>query len=126
MTNKNNVEAALVLVVEDEPLVRLSAADMIEDLGYAVIEAASADEAMSILESRDDITIVFTDVNMPGSMDGLKLAHVIRHRWPPVHLVVASGRHRISNEELPLRGRFLSKPYQYSDIARTLQQLVTE
>lgn len=118
------MEAPLVLVVEDEPLVRLGAVEMIEDAGYRVLEAANADEAIRLLESRNDISIVFTDVNMPGSMDGLKLAHVVRNRWPPVQLIVASGRAMIPEQELPARGRFLSKPYQYSEIERTLRQLV--
>jgi two-component system, response regulator PdtaR len=73
-----------VLIVEDEPLVRLGAVQTIEDAGFEVIEAANADEAIEILEKRSDIRVVFTDVHMPGSMDGLKLAHAVRNRWPPI------------------------------------------
>ena len=123
MAKKNNVHAPLVLIVEDEPLVRTFAVEMIEDAGYRTIEAANADEAIRLLETRNDIRIVFTDVNMPGSMDGLKLAHVVRSRWPPVQLIVSSGRMLIPEEELPAGGRFLGKPYQYSEIVRTLRQL---
>jgi CheY-like chemotaxis protein len=68
---------AVVLVVEDELLLRLNAAQMMEDAGYEVIEASNADEAIQILESRTDIRIVFTDINMPGSMDGIKLANAV-------------------------------------------------
>ena len=115
--------APLVLIVEDEFLVRLYAVEMIQEAGYRAVEAADADEAIRVLETRNDIKIVFTDVNMPGSMDGLKLAHVVRDRWPPVQLIVSSGRIVIPERELPAGGRFLGKPYRYSDIVRTLRQL---
>ena len=85
----------VVLIVEDEPLVRVGACNMIEDAGFEVIEAASADEAIRILESRSDIRVVFTDVHMPGTMDGLRLAHAVRGRWPPIKIIVTSGRSRV-------------------------------
>ena len=75
-----------MLVVEDEPLSRIHALNLVEEAGYVAIEASNADEAISILEARKDIRIVFTDIDMPGSMDGLKLARAIRHRWPPIEL----------------------------------------
>lgn len=78
------MKKAIVLVVEDEALIRLDAVHMIEDAGYEVVEAANADEAIRILEQHREIHVVFTDVNMPGSMDGLKLAHAIRNRWPHI------------------------------------------
>jgi two-component system, response regulator PdtaR len=82
---------ALVLIVEDELLIRLDAVDMIEAAGFDVIQAANADEAITILEARSDIQLVFTDVQMPGSMDGLKLAAAVRGRWPPIKIVATSG-----------------------------------
>jgi len=82
----------VVLVVEDENLIRLSALDMVEEAGFEAIAASDADEAIRILESRNDIRAVFTDVHMPGSMDGLRLARVVRNRWPPVALIVTVGR----------------------------------
>src|ERR1700738_5539437 len=81
----------VVLVVEDENLIRLSALDMVEEAGFEAIAATDADEAIRILESRNDIRAVFTDVHMPGSMDGLRLARVVRNRWPPVALRPAEG-----------------------------------
>jgi len=84
----------VVLIVEDESLLRISAAEMIADAGYDVVEAGSADEAIAILEARADIHIVFTDIQMPGSMDGLKLARFVRDRWPPIKLVATSGHVR--------------------------------
>jgi CheY-like chemotaxis protein len=103
--------SAVVLVVEDEPLVRLDAIDMLRDAGFQVVEAANADEAIVILEKRPDIRVVVTDIQMPGSMDGLKLAATIRDRWPPIALIVTSGRVAVKPQDLPERGRFLPKPY---------------
>lgn len=83
---------AVVLVVDDSALIRMGAVDLVQCAGYEALEAQDADEAIRILESRDDIDLVFTDVQMPGTMDGIKLAHYIRNRWPPVKLIVASGQ----------------------------------
>ena len=91
LANLNSDERVHVLVVEDEPLSRIYASNLVEDAGFVPIQAADADEAISILEARKDIRIVFTDINLPGSMDGLKLAHAIRHRWPPIELILTSG-----------------------------------
>jgi two-component system, response regulator PdtaR len=104
-------ESAVVLIVEDEPIVRLDAIDTLTHAGFRVIEAANADEAIAILESRDDIRVVVTDIQMPGSMDGLKLAATIGSRWPPIALIVTSGRICVEKQDLPERGRFLPKPY---------------
>jgi two-component system, response regulator PdtaR len=100
-----------VLVVEDDTILRLQTVLMIERAGYNVVEACNADEAIAILEMREDIRIVVTDIEMPGSMDGIKLARAIRDRWPPVELIVTSGRHRVLTDELPLRVKFMPKPY---------------
>jgi CheY-like chemotaxis protein len=101
----------VVLIVEDEFLVRMDAVDMIAAAGFEVAEAANADEAIGILEARRDITVVFTDIQMPGSMDGLKLARAVRGRWPPIKIVATSGRVGIAETDLPEGGRFLPKPY---------------
>jgi two-component system, response regulator PdtaR len=115
---------ALVLVVEDEFLVRLYAVSLLEDAGLSTIQAGSADEAIVLLEARKDIRIVFTDIHLPGSMDALRLAHVIRHRWPPIELVLTSGHARVSNEDLPVRGLFLGKPYAKGELIPMMQSLV--
>ena len=81
----------VVLIVEDDLLLRIDATSMIEAVGFDVVEAASADDAIRILEARRDITVVFTDIQMPGSMDGLKLARAVRSRWPPIKIVATSG-----------------------------------
>jgi CheY-like chemotaxis protein len=85
----------IVLIVEDEFLLRMDAIEMIEGAGFEAIEAGNAEEAIAILERRSDIRVVFTDVQMPGSMDGLKLAAAVRGRWPPIQIIATSGRHFI-------------------------------
>ena len=121
MTPGSGTKGPAVLIVEDEPLVRLCAAQTVEDAGYEVIEAESADEAIAILESRRDIRVIFTDIHMPGSMDGLKLAHAVRHRWPPIKIIVTSGRETIAPQDLPEGGRVFAKPYDPAKIRDTLR-----
>jgi two-component system, response regulator PdtaR len=111
-----------VLIVEDESLVRLGAVRSIEEAGFEVIEAANADEAIRILENRSDIRVVFTDIHMPDSMDGLKLAHAVRNRWPPIKIIVTSGRSQVSEQELPEGGRFFAKPYEATQITDTIRE----
>jgi CheY-like chemotaxis protein len=113
----------VVLVVEDEFLVRMDAVDMIAGAGFKVIEAVNADQAIEILESRCDITVVFTDIQMPGSMDGLRLARAIRGRWPPIKIVATSGRPNLGETELPEGGRFLPKPYSLLQVTGVLHEL---
>jgi CheY-like chemotaxis protein len=114
----------VVLVVEDEPLMLMDAVDLVREAGFEAIGTKNADEAIRILESRDDIRIVFTDVNMPGSMDGIKLAHAVRHRWPPIEIIVTSGLTLANVEELlPERGVFFSKPYTPTQVASALHRL---
>jgi two-component system, response regulator PdtaR len=109
-----------VLVVEDDIFCRLHAVAVVEDAGYVAVEAVNADQAITILEARKDIRIVFTDIDMPGSMDGLKLAHAIRKRWPPIELILTSGHFDISDDDVPERGRFFSKPYRDEEIISAL------
>jgi two-component system, response regulator PdtaR len=116
-------ERPVVLIVEDEFLVRMYAAEMINDAGYDVVEAINADHAIAILESRRDIRVVFTDIQLPGSMDGLKLAQAVRNRWPPVHIIATSAYHRTLQDDLPIGSVFLPKPYSERNIIGTLQAL---
>ncbi|MEB2846671.1 response regulator [Rhizobiales bacterium RZME27] len=110
-----------VLVVEDEPLLRMMAMAMVEDAGFEPVEARDADEAIALLEARTDITIVFTDVDMPGSMDGLKLAAAIRDRWPPIEIVITSGHFRLDDSTIPARTVFFPKPYDHQEVVATLR-----
>jgi CheY-like chemotaxis protein len=117
------MDNALVLVVEDEALIRMSAVQMVEDAGFMAAEACNADEAIKILESRPDIRAVFTDINMSGSMDGWRLAHAIRGRWPPIHLIVTSGLYTPAEGQMPTKGLFLRKPYSAEEVTAALREL---
>jgi CheY-like chemotaxis protein len=114
----------VVLVVEDEALIRMHAADMIRDLGFEVMEAANADQAILLLESSSDISVVFTDIQMPGSMDGLRLLAVVRDRWPPVALLVTSGQLRPREDDMPENAHFLPKPYLMADLQTHLDAVM--
>jgi CheY-like chemotaxis protein len=114
-----------VLIVEDEPLLRLMAVDVVEDAGFSAVEASDADEAIRILESRTDITIVFTDIDMPGSMDGLRLAAAVRDRWPPIQIIVTSGYAQLVDTDLPRGAVFFRKPYDIEKVTAQLQAMAT-
>jgi CheY-like chemotaxis protein len=113
---------AVVLIVEDEALIRMNAVQMVEDAGYTALEAANADGAIRTLKRRRDIRVVFTDINMSGSRSGLRLAHAIRRRWPPIHLIVTSG---LSIDlHLPLNSLFVRKPYENACVVALLNKLL--
>ena len=114
-------EPISVLVVEDDFLVRMSIVDSLEDAGFKAVEAGSASVAIGVLESRSDITVVFTDIEMPGSMDGLALSHYVRRRWPPTIIVISSGQRRPRQDEMPRDVEFISKPYHSARLANVLQ-----
>jgi CheY-like chemotaxis protein len=116
---------AVVLVVEDSTIIRMGAVDLVLSAGYEALEACDADEAIRVLESRDDVDLVFTDVQMPGTMDGIKLSHYIRDRWPPVKLMVASGIAILEESSLPGGSRFFSKPYDDHTITDAMARLLS-
>jgi two-component system, response regulator PdtaR len=116
---------AVVLIVEDDPLQRQLTVEVVEDAGFVALEAADAGEAVALLETRYDIAVLFTDINMPGSMDGLKLAHAVRDRWPPIKIIVASGHVRLQVSDLPLNSAFLRKPYRGAAMVAQLRSLVS-
>ncbi|MET3924373.1 response regulator [Devosia sp. 2618] len=116
--------ATTVLVVEDEPLVRMAIVDHLIDEGFVVLEAANADEAVAILVTNLTIHIMFTDIDMPGGTDGLKLAAAVRDRWPPIKIVVTSGHRAIAAGDLPAEAQFFSKPYSPDTIVNTFRQLM--
>jgi CheY-like chemotaxis protein len=113
----------VILIVEDEFLLRLDSAETIENAGFEAIQAANADEAIAILQARPDIHVVFTDIQMPGSMDGLKLARFVRDRWPPIKIVATSGRVTVDDDDLPDGSVFLPKPYRGAQVVAILRQL---
>jgi CheY-like chemotaxis protein len=114
-------ERPLVLVVEDEPLICEAIVETLEDAGFRVLIAYNADHAIMLLEAYPDIKTVFTDVRMPGSMDGMKLAAAVRDRWPPVNIIITSGDIRPSDSELPERSVFIGKPYLHSKIVEAVK-----
>jgi CheY-like chemotaxis protein len=113
----------VVLVVEDESLLRMNAVEIIEEAGFDVVEAGNAEQAIILLESRADICVIFTDIQMPGSMDGLKLAAAVRDRWPPIKIMATSGHYAIRDGDLPEGGIFLPKPYTSERISVALRDL---
>jgi CheY-like chemotaxis protein len=120
----SNTPPAVVLVVEDDPLLRELAVETVEDGGFVALGAGDADEAIALLRARPDIAVMFTDINMPGSMDGLELAHMVRDRWPPIKILVASGQIRLRQSDLPSNSAFLEKPYRGEAMIARLRSLV--
>ena len=116
MTTKRAPEASIILVVEDEDIIRMNGAEMLEDAGYAVVAVRHADEAWFILHERSDIGVLFTDIDMPGSMCGVTLAGRVYENWPDIRLVLTSGRHRFADREIPNHGLFVPKPYAASQV----------
>jgi two-component system, response regulator PdtaR len=114
----------VVLIVEDDALLRMLAVEIAEEAGFVALEACDAGEAMATLESRKDITVLFTDINMPGSMDGLKLAHAVRDRWSPVTIVIVSGHFHPQQSDLPSNSFFVPKPYEPGAMVEELRSLI--
>lgn len=117
--------AATILIVESEAIVRMELADRLADLGFTTLMAADADAAIVLLEAHPQIVLVMTDITMPGSMDGVRLAHHVRRRWPPVKIIVASGMAGTRRGDLPLGAEFLAKPYWPAALADALARLTT-
>jgi two-component sensor histidine kinase/DNA-binding response OmpR family regulator len=113
-----------VLIVEDEMILRMRAIDIVEDAGFNPVEAVNADQAISILESRSDISLLFTDIQMPGSIDGLKLAHAVHDRWPSIKIILVSGQVKPSDPERPAGSRFFGKPLGVEQMIAELQAMV--
>jgi two-component system, response regulator PdtaR len=116
--------APVILIVEDDPCLRMVAVEFVNEAGFETLEACDADQAIAILESSSKITVLFTDINMPGSMDGLQLAHVVSNRWPVIEILIASGHVLLPQADLPPNGRFLRKPYRAAAMIADLHSLV--
>ena len=114
----------VVLVVEDEMVLRMRAVDIVEDAGFVPVEAISADQALKILESRDDISLLFTDIQMPGTMDGLKLAHATHTRWPHIKIILVSGQIAVTDEDKPEDSKFFPKPLEIQQMILEIQEMV--
>lgn len=113
-----------VLVVEDEAIILWDIVHQLEAEGFKTYEATNADVAVALLEAHSDIRLVFTDIDMPGSMDGLKLAAAVRDRWPPVRIIITSGRRVVDDADMPEGTRFIGKPYDHTTITRSMREML--
>ena len=114
----------VVLVVDDEPLVRMLGADIMEDAGFGVVEAGDAAEALERLRDHPDVRVLFTDINMPGELDGLDLARMVQEQRPDIRLLIASGRVRPAPGELPAAGQFVAKPWNADEIVERIRRML--
>jgi two-component system, response regulator PdtaR len=112
-----------VLVVEDETFIRMDVVETLSAAGFDILEATNAGEAIQMLERDSDISLIFTDIDMPGSMNGLKLAAAVRDRWPPVRIIATSGHFKVRADDLPVGARFIAKPYQPAQIISAIYEL---
>ena len=124
MTASQSAVLPNILIVEDEMLLRMRAVDMVEDAGYTAVEAINADAALAILESRSDIELLFTDIQMPGSMDGLKLAHAVHERWPAIKIILVSGQLKLTDEDKPADSLFFGKPLDVKQMIAEMQGMM--
>jgi len=116
--------SSTILIVEDEMIVRLIGSDTLTDAGYEVMEAATADEALRILDEHGDVEVLFTDIRMPGSMDGLELARVVHARWPAMKILITSGDTFPTRSAIADDGHFLAKPYSTEVLRREVDKLL--
>ena len=121
--NENTPSRIVILVVEDEPLQRMMAVDLVDDAGFEAVEATDAAHALDILEGRADVRIVFSNIDMPHGLDGVKLAVSIRERWPSIDLILTSEKVMLGAEELPHRGAFFSKPYRRQEVVAAMRRM---
>lgn len=115
-----------VLVVDDEPIIRMNAVDILSDAGFSVLEAGDADEALAVMSSHPEIAVLFTDINMPGSMDGLDLARRVHEIRPDVHLIITSGKVRPEIDEIPDSGAFIGKPYRDRQVVALVEAALAD
>jgi DNA-binding NtrC family response regulator len=117
------VPKPVVLIVEDEPLVRLVAAALLQDAGFETLEADTADDALHLLEEHEDVRVLFSDIQIPGDKDGLDLAIEVHGRWPEIGLVLTSGGVTLPHGAIPDEGRFLAKPYDHTRMVQTVREV---
>ena len=122
--SRNQPPKPTVLVVEDELMLRMRAVDIVEDAGFTALEAVNADDALALLESRSDIKLLFTDIQMPGSMDGLKLAYAVHERWPSIKIILVSGQVMLTEQDRPAQSRFHGKPLEVQQMIAELQEMI--
>lgn len=126
MRKHQNSENPTILVVDDEALLRMHAQGVLEDNGFEVLEAQNADEALSVLSERPDIRLVFTDIQMPGSLNGLELLEEVHRRWPHILLIATSGRVRPHQSEIADHGHFIPKPYSEHQLVAQITDIISK
>jgi CheY-like chemotaxis protein len=126
MKRRSALESPVVLLVEDEPLVRELGIDLLQEAGFRVLEARTADEAFELLKNRPDVHVIFTDVDMPGSLNGFEFARLVHQGWPDIPILVTSGKMQPGPGDLPDNATFMGKPFRPEAIARRLKELVRE
>lgn len=124
MTFEHPTAKPTVLIVEDEMLLRMRAVNIVEDAGFTPLQAANADDALALLESRSDIELLLTDIQMPGSMDGLKLAFAVHERWPSIKIILVSGKVTLTEAQRPTNSRFFGKPLEVQQMIAELQEMI--
>jgi len=115
----------VILVVENEVLLSLDISEALKDEGFDVVAVSNADDAITVLETRNDVRTIFTDIDLPGSMDGLKLAAAVRDRWPPVNIIVTTGMRPPRRDEMPARSLFIGKPYRSAEVLQAVRSFET-
>jgi CheY-like chemotaxis protein len=113
----------VVLVVEDEPLLRIDTICLVEEAGFPTVEAANAKQAIQLLENRSDIRVIVSDIDMPPGMDGMALVAMVRRRWPPIAIILVSGHVALAEVVIPEGGTFFSKPFRPAELVATLNRL---
>jgi two-component system, response regulator PdtaR len=126
MTQVQSTDHSTILIAEDDELIRLHASQLLEDNGYTVVEADSAEEALKVMEKRKDVRLLFTDIQMPPGCDGLELARQVHTRWPNVLLVITSGQIQPTKAEIADHGRFIRKPYRAKELLGEIDELIKE
>lgn len=124
MNGQHSHRRPVVLLVEDDPLLRFFAFDLLEDAGFEVIETGGADEALNWLDVHGDVRVILTDIQMPGRLNGLDLAALVRRRWPGILILIVSGGVCPSSADIPEGGRFVAKPYEGSTVVRHLREMI--
>jgi len=124
MTQNTSTDHPTILVAEDNKLLRLLASDLLEEHGYTVVEADNSEEALKVMETRKDVRLLFTDIQMPPGCDGLELAREVHNRWPKVRLVITSGQVQPTRAEIADEARFIRKPYQAKDLLDQIDDLI--
>jgi two-component system, response regulator PdtaR len=126
MTQTQSADHPTILVTEDDALLRLYTSELLEESGYTVVEANSAEEALKVMEARKDVRLLFTDIQMPPGCDGLELARQVHKRWPKVLLVITSGQVKPAKAQIADDGHFIGKPYQAKELLGEIDGMFKE